>query len=232
MRTTVIIGGSSGIGAQLVRTLASPQHQVIATYNRHEPDSKEEFVSYHHLDVLDDVFQLEFLPDTIDGLVYCPGTINLRPFARIKPEDFLLDFRLQAVGAVKVIQACLTRLKNGTNPSILLFSSVATQVGMPFHTLVGVSKGAIEGLARSLAAELAPFIRVNCIAPSLTDTPLAGSLLNSPEKQQANAQRHPLKKIGKPGDIADMASFLLSAQAAWITGQVFHVDGGMSTLRI
>jgi len=157
--------------------------------------------------------------------------VNLKPFARVKPEDFVSDFQLQLVGAVKVIQASLPKLKNANSPSIVLFSTVAVQTGFNFHSLVASSKGAVEGFTRALAAEFAPKIRVNCIAPSITDTPLAGSLLNTDEKKEANAQRHPLKKIGKPEDLANLAAFLLSEKSSWITGQVLHVDGGMSSLR-
>ena len=165
-------------------------------------------------------------------MVYCPGAISLRPFARIKPEEFISDFNLQVIGAVKTIQAALNKLKTGTNPSIVLYSTVAVQLGLNFHTQVSISKGAIEGLTKSLSAELAPTIRVNCIAPSLTDTPLAASLLNSEQKIEANAQRHPLKRVGKAEDIASMTEFLLSDKASWITGQIFHVDGGMSTVNV
>ena len=125
----------------------------------------------------------------------------------------------------------LPRLKKSGNASIVLFSTVAVQSGLPFHTQVAASKGALEGLTKALAAELAPTIRVNCIAPSLTDTPLAASLLNTEQKKEAIALRHPLKRIGTAGDIANMASFLLSPKASWITGQILHVDGGMSSLK-
>jgi NAD(P)-dependent dehydrogenase (short-subunit alcohol dehydrogenase family) len=175
---------------------------------------------------------LSFTPDILDGLVYCPGAVNLKPFARIKPEDFISDYQLQLIGAVKVIQACLPKLKNASNPSIVLFSTVAVQTGFNFHSLVASSKGAVEGLTKALAAEFAPKIRVNCIAPSITDTPLAGALLNSVEKKEANAQRHPLKKIGKPEDLANLAEFLLSEKSGWITGQIIHSDGGMSSLKV
>lgn len=135
--------------------------------------------------------------------LYCPGSIQLKPFARIKAEDFAQDFQLQVIGAIRVIQQVLPILKASPQASIVLFSTVAVQTGFTFHTQVATSKGAIEGLTKALAAELAPKIRVNCIAPSITDTPLAGTLLSTPEKKEANAQRHPLKKIGAPEDIAE-----------------------------
>jgi NAD(P)-dependent dehydrogenase (short-subunit alcohol dehydrogenase family) len=184
------------------------------------------------LNVLDDQLNLSSLPESIDGLVYCPGAINLRPFARIQANDFVDDFNLQVTGAIKVIQACLPALKKSGNASIILFSTVAVQLGLNFHTQVAVSKGAIEGLTKALSAELAPTIRVNCIAPSLTDTPLAAGLLNTEQKIEANAQRHPLKRIGTAQDIAEMTCFLLSSKSSWITGQILHVDGGMSTVKI
>ena len=165
-------------------------------------------------------------------MVYCVGAIQLKPFHRISSDDFLNDYQKQVVGAIKIIQYCLPKLKLSDNPSIVLFSTVAVQLGFPFHSMVASSKGAVEGLTKALAAELAPKIRVNCIAPSITNTPLAAGLLNTDEKIAANAQRHPLKKIGQPNDVAKMAEFLLSDDAAWMTGQILHVDGGMSTLKI
>jgi len=172
------------------------------------------------------------LPDGLHGVVYCPGTIRLKPIQRLTREDFLEDLQINFLGAVHVIQACLPNLKKSpTGASILLFSTVAVTTGMPFHASIAGAKGAVEGLTRSLAAELAPRIRVNAIAPSLTDTPLAAGLLSSEEKRQAAAERHPMKRIGSAQDIARLALFLLSDDAGWITGQVFHADGGMSALR-
>lgn len=168
----------------------------------------------------------------IDGLVYCPGSIHLRPFERIKPSDFTADYELQVVGAIKVIQAVLPYLKRSDKASIVLFSTLAVQTGLPFHTQVSASKGAIEGLCRALAAEFAPKIRVNCIAPSLTDTPLANSLLNTEQKREANALRHPLKRIGTSEDIANLTEFLLTEKSSWITGQIHAIDGGLSVLKV
>jgi NAD(P)-dependent dehydrogenase (short-subunit alcohol dehydrogenase family) len=155
-----------------------------------------------------------------------------KAFKRIKPEEFVEDYQLQTIGAIKSIQAVLPKMKNVENAAIVLFSTVAVQTGFNFHTQVAASKGAIEGLVRSLAAELAPHIRVNGIAPSITDTPLAARLLNSDEKKKLNAERHPLKKIGTPADIAAGVEFLLSEKSSWVTGQIMHVDGGMSAIRI
>lgn len=231
MQNYLIIGGSSGIGAELIQQLTQAGHQVFATYNQHLPAVENALVHYQQLNVLDELFTLDFLPDELNGFVYCPGSINLRPFERIKPADFETDYRLQVVGAIKLLQQVLPKLKKSSNASVVLFSTVAVQVGLPFHTQVAASKGAIEGLTKALAAELAPTIRVNCIAPSLTDTPLAASLLNNEQKKEANALRHPLKRVGTTADIANMASFLLSTNASWISGQVLHVDGGMSTLK-
>lgn len=231
MKNYVIVGGSSGIGAQLALQLAQAGNRVYATYNKNLPVADNEAISYHALNVLDAEPDFSFLPDTVDGLVYCPGSISLRPFARIKPDDFLNDYSLNVTGAVKALQAALPKLKNAAQPSVVFFSTVAVQTGLTFHTQVAASKGAIEGLTRALAAELAPKIRVNCIAPSLTDTPLSAALLSTPEKRDAGAQRHPLKKVGTAADIANMAQFLLSDNAAFITGQILHVDGGLAALR-
>jgi NAD(P)-dependent dehydrogenase (short-subunit alcohol dehydrogenase family) len=227
----LIIGGSSGIGQQLATQLSKSGIQVIATYNRNKPTAEEPNIRFEHLDVLEETPSMNFLPDELAGIVYCPGSINLRPFERIKPGEFKTDYQLQVIGAIKVIQSVLPRLKKSDNASIVLFSTVAVQSGLPFHTQVAASKGALEGLTKALAAEYAPKIRVNCIAPSLIDTPLAASLLNNQQRKEANALRHPLKRIGTTEDIANMAAFLLSTQASWITGQIFHVDGGMSSLK-
>ena len=231
MQNYLIIGGSSGIGQELVSQLAGSGKQVIATFNTNKPVSESQGISYHHLNVLDETLSVDFLPDGLAGLVYCPGSINLRPFERIKPADFEADYKLQVLGAIKLIQLALPRLRKSENASIVLFSTVAVQSGLPFHTQVATSKGALEGLTKALAAEFAPKIRVNCIAPSLTNTNLAASLLNTEQKMDANAQRHPLKRIGTTEDIANMAAFLLSEKASWITGQIMHVDGGMSSIK-
>lgn len=230
MKNFLVIGHSSGIGAALSNTLAE-KHRVYGTHYTHAPGTVPHNVSSHYLDVLEASIDLSFLPERLDGLAYCVGAIQLKPFLRLKEEDFIQDYKLQVTGAVKVIQACLPRLKQSGQASIVLFSTVAVKTGFGFHSLVSSSKGAIEGLGRALAAELAPAIRVNCIAPSITQTPLAAGLLNTPEKIEANAQRHPLKRIGQPHDVAAMAAFLLEDTGSWMTGQVLHMDGGMSSIR-
>lgn len=231
MKNYLIIGGSSGIGKSLTQVLVESGHQVFATYNKHRQEDTNPNIHYSFLDVMEDTMDLDFLPDRLDGIVYCPGSINLKPFSRIKPIAFTADFNLQVLGAIKVLQTVLPKLKAAKNPSVVLFSTVAVQLGFNFHTQVATSKGAIEGLTRSLAAEWAPAIRVNAIAPSLTDTPLAGKLLSSDEKKAANAERHPMKKIGAPKEIAEMAAFLLSDKSSWMTGQVIALDGGMSRIK-
>jgi len=231
MSNYFIVGASSGIGKQLGLQLSQAGHNVFGTYFKNGADLKDSSIEFHQLNVLDDDINVDFLPPSIDSLVYCPGSINLKPFTRIQASEFVADFNLQVLGAIKIIQAVLPRLKNSDQASILLFSSAAVQTGLNFHSQVSTSKGAIEGLTRALAAEFAPKIRVNCIAPSLTDTPLAHSLLNTEQKKEANAQRHPLKRIGTPEDIANLAQFLISDKSGWITGQIIHIDGGISTLR-
>jgi len=230
MKNILVIGGSTGIGLQLVKNI-SENNRVYATYNQHLVNDFDH-ATFHPLNVLDSQFDLSFLPETIDGIAYCVGAINLKPFARISEDDFINDYKKQVGGAIRIIQALLPKLKMSEQASIVLFSTIAVQTGFPFHTLVASSKGAIEGLTKALAAEFAPKIRVNCIAPSITDTPLAAALLNTDEKKMANAQRHPLKQVGEASDIAGMAEFLLTSKSKWITGQIFHVDGGMSTLKV
>ena len=232
MKNYLIVGGSSGIGKALVEKLSSQGHTLYVTYNATEVRSTKDNVNYHHLDVTQEILDLSFLPDGLDGVVYCPGSINLLPFHRIKPDNFLEDYNLQVIGAVRILQQVLSKLKKSGSPSVLLFSTVAVQTGFNFHSQVAASKGAIEGLTRSLAAEWAPKIRVNAIAPSITNTPLAAKFLSTEEKIKANADRHPLKKIGTPLDIANTASFLLSEDTSWITGQILTVDGGISSLKV
>lgn len=231
MKNFLIIGHSSGIGAALAEIL-SKDNNVYGTYFSHPITSNSKNISSHYFNVLDEETDVSFLPDSLDGIAYCPGAINLKPFSRLKEGDFINDFKLQVTGAIKVIQACLPKLKNSNNASIVLFSTVAVKMGFNFHSMVSTSKGAIEGLTKALAAEFAPNIRVNCIAPSITQTPLAGNLLNTPEKIEANAHRHPLKRIGNPSDIAIMAEFLLTDKSNWITGQIINIDGGISSIRM
>ena len=225
----LVIGGSSGIGLSTVEKLLSKGHEVTATFNNTKPALNHDQLHFYPLDVLEAKLDLDFLDQPINGLVYCPGQINLKPFRAIKPELFIKDYELQVVGFVKVLQAVTAKLvKEGS--SIVLFSTVATQMGFNFNSLVSSSKGAIEGLTKSLAAELAPNIRVNAIAPSIVHTPLSEKLLNTEEKIKINAERHPLKRIGESKDIAELAVFLLSENSSWITGQIIHIDGGKSSI--
>lgn len=228
----VVIGGSSGIGLDIVRLLTQ-SNQRVTVISRSIPAINElKAVRHVSLDITRDELGASLLPDRIQGLVYCPGSIHLRPFHRLKAEDFLSDLEINLLGAVKAIQACLPGLKKADAPaSIVLFSTVAVKTGMPFHASIASAKGAIEGLTRSLAAEFAPRIRVNAIAPSLTDTSLAKALLSDDGKRAAAAERHPLKRVGTPADIAAAAKFLLDDSASWITGQIIAVDGGMGAIR-
>jgi NAD(P)-dependent dehydrogenase (short-subunit alcohol dehydrogenase family) len=230
MNTYVVIGASKGIGLSTAMQLAQ-HHQVIATYNSNTHVLPLPNITWVPLNILDADINWSFIPSAINGLVYCPGAILLKPFARIPVTDFEADYKLQVIGAVKAMQACLPALKAGGNSSIVLFSTVAVQTGFNFHSVVSASKGAIEGITKALAAELAPSIRVNAIAPSITNTPLAAALLNTPEKVEANAQRHPLKFLPEPSQVAATAAWLLSEQANIITGQVIHADAGIGSLK-
>ena len=231
MKNYLVIGSSTGIGEAITLQLSNT-HKVFGTYYNNQPSFINEYISSHYLNVLDENYNLDFLPDSLDGIVYCVGAISLKPFSRINSNEFIEDYKLQVLGAIKIIQQCLPKLKNVESASIVMFSTVAVQNGFNFHSIVSSSKGAIEGLTKALSAELAPKIRVNCIAPSLTLTPLSSGLLNTPEKIEANAQRNPLKKLGTAADVANAALFLLTDQSAWVTGQIFHIDGGMSTIKL
>lgn len=223
-KNIVIVGGNSGIGKATVKVLKE-QGANLYLYSK-SGDGTEA------LDTSKDFEEIPNLPDVIDGVVYCPGTINLKPFHRISIGDFQQELEINFLGAVRVLQACMKGLKKSGQGSVVLYSTVAVQTGMGFHSGIASAKGAIEGLTRSLAAEWAPsHIRVNAIAPSLTDTPLASSLLSTEEKKEASNKRHPLGRIGTPEDIAVSTVFLLSPQSSWMTGQILHLDGGMSVLK-
>lgn len=230
MKNILLIGGSYGIGYEIAKELQNDHTIFIASRTNENLSNLK--VTHIPFDAATDVFDSSKLPDCIDGLVYCPGTINLRPFRGLKLETFESDMQLNFFSMVKVIQSILPQLTASDQSSIVLFSSVAASTGMPFHTSVAAAKGAIEGFAKALAAEYAPKIRVNVIAPSLTDTPLADKFLNNDEKREKSALRHPLKRVGTTQDIAQMASFLLDDKSSWISGQVYNVDGGMSTLLV
>ena len=232
-KNILVVGGSSGIGLELVRLLNGQQHNVYVGSRSKGGLEQMSHAQHLTLDVTVEGIELKTLPEVIHGLVYCPGSIVLKPFQRLTVEDFMEDYQINLLGAVKVIQSCLKRMKKSpTGASIVLFSTVAVKTGMAFHASVASAKGAVEGLTRSLAAEFAPRIRVNAIAPSLTDTPLAQTLLSNDAKRHAAADRHPLKRLGSAEDMARLAALLLSDDAAWMTGQILHLDGGMSSLRV
>lgn len=229
MKNFVIIGGSSGIGEAIVNILENKGHNILASYNTNFNENRTN-VNYVNLDVVSGELNETDLPEEIHGLAYCPGSINLKPFHRFKQEDFLSDFELQVLGATKIIKQLLTRMKKTEGASIVLFSTVAVQTGFTFHSQVAISKGAIEGLTRALAAEFAPSIRVNAIAPALTKTKLSEKLLNTPEKIEHHSSKNPLKRIGDPQDLAEAACFLLSEKSSWVTGQIININGGFGNL--
>ena len=227
MSNLLIVGASSAVGQALVDGL-EPSHWVWTSSRGPMPERAERHLTW---DATAGDFPVDQLPETLEGLVYCPGSIRLQPFSRLRDEDFRVDFEVNLLGAVRVLRAVLPSLKAADRASVVLFSTVAVGTGMPMHASIAAAKGAVEGLTRSLAAELAPGIRVNAIAPSLTDTPLAAGLLRSERQRAAAAERHPLGRIGQPSDLAATARFLLSEEAGWVTGQVLNVDGGMGALR-
>jgi NAD(P)-dependent dehydrogenase (short-subunit alcohol dehydrogenase family) len=228
-KTYVIVGASSGIGYAVASALLAGGNTVI-TLSRNTPALTGN--THYTFDLSTDDLATIPLPEQIHGLMYAPGSINLKPFRGLKRSDFEHEFAINALGAVDVLQWAQKTLTATPGASVVLFSTVAVTQGMPFHASVAAAKGAVEGLTRSLAAEWAPKVRVNAIAPSLTNTPLAERLLNNEAKQEAAAKRHPLQRVGTPEDIANAALFLLSEQSSWITGQILGVDGGMSALKI
>ena len=228
MKSIIVIGGSKGIGKALISSLLSSYDNII-NISRTEPEISSGNVTHYACDILTDD-----LPDieSVDGLVYCPGSINLKPINRLSIEDFQNDFNINVIGAVKAVQKYLPALKKGNNPSIVMFSTVAAKLGMPFHASVAASKSAIEGLTKSLGAELAPTVRVNAIAPTVTNTELASKLLRNDSMIEKMNERHPLKKILQPEEVANMAAFLLSDKAASLSGQVFEMDCGIVSFKI
>jgi len=228
-KNILIIGASSGIGHALAKQLEN-QGATLFTASRTAPEG---ITSTHtELDITGEIDNLQ-IPDELHGLVYCAGSINLKPFARLKMKDFENDFQINVLGAVKVIQHSLKALKKAETSSIVLFSTVASKVGMNFNASIATAKSAVEGLAQSLAAELASQnTRVNVLAPSLTDTPLAKSLLSTEDKKEASGKRHPLGRVGTAEDLASAAAFLLSDESTWITGQIVGVDGGMGKIKL
>lgn len=227
MKKIVVIGGSKGIGSAIVKSLVD-SNQVI-NISRSVPLLSHKNLTHFSCDILSDE-----LPniEQIDTLIYCPGSINLKPISRLSLDDFRTDFEINVVAAVKAIQHFLPALKKGTNSSILLFSTVAAKLGMPFHASVAAAKAGVEGLTKSLGAELAPTIRVNAIAPTVTDTDLAAKLLRNERMIESITERHPLKKFLHPDEVADMATFLISDKARSISGQIFELDCGIVSFKI
>lgn len=229
-KNILLIGGSYGIGKAIVSNLQHEYNLYVAS--RTSDDLSGLNISHITFDALTDELDASQLPEQLDGLVYCPGSIDLKPFKRLKREVFAHDIQINYLSLVKVVQAVLPLLKSSPQASLVFFSTVAVKVGMPFHTSIAAAKGAVEGFAKALAAEYAPAVRVNVIAPSLTDTPLASKLLSNELKKEKMGERHPLKRVGEAKDIANITEFLLSEKSNWITGQVIGVDGGMSTLNV
>ena len=228
-KNILIIGASSDIGLEISKLATADGHNIYATSrddaNANNFDNFIQLDPNKSLDVLDD------LPEDIDGLVYCPGTINLRSLQRLTLEDIKNEMEVNFYGAFNIIKKVLPNLKKNDGASVVLFSTVAVKTGMPMHSSIAAAKGALEGLAKSLAAELAPRVAINCVAPSIVDTKLAANILSTDERKQASADRHPLKTIGSINSIANSAYFLLQAKENWISGQIFRPDGGLSALK-
>ena len=225
MKHYLIIGGATGIGHALLELLNAKAYHTVSINRNGNTIARERYAC----DIAKDILPILEIP--IDGLIYMPGTIVLKPFKALTDEDFTRDWNINFMGAVRVIRNYLPLLTKSGNASIVLFSSVAVQTGMAFHSSIAAAKGAIEGYTRAMAAELAPTVRVNAIAPSLTLSPLSAKLTDSASKMTLSKERHPLKTIGNAEDIASMAAYLMSEQAAFITGQIIKIDGGLSSIR-
>ena len=227
MKTIIVIGGSKGIGKATIHKLLN--HSKVINISRTVPEHEHANLTHFTCDVTkDELPEIE----SADGLIYCPGSINLKPISRLSIDDFKNDFDINVLGAVKAIQKYLSVLKNGDKPAIVLFSTVAAKLGMPFHASIAASKSGVEGLVKSLGAELAPTIRINAIAPTVTDTDLASKLLRNDKMIENITDRHPLKKFLNPEEVADMAEFLISEKAASMSGQVFEMDCGIVSFKI
>ncbi|MGO4818916.1 SDR family NAD(P)-dependent oxidoreductase [Flavobacterium sp. W22_SRS_FP1] len=227
MKNIVIIGGSKGIGNAIL--LQQLENNLVHNISRNAPEVSHPNLTHYQLDVLkDELPTIEY----IDTLIYCPGSINLKPIGSLSIEDFRNDFEINVIGAVKTIQKYLAVLKKGTDPSIVLFSTVAVKLGMPFHASIATAKAGIEGLVKSLGAELASVVRVNAIAPTITETSLSAGILRNDRMKENMVERHPMKNYLKPQEVAEMANFLISEKAKSISGQVFEMDYGIVSFKI
>ncbi len=228
-KNILIIGGSSGIGLALAELLAPHNNIIVASRTAESIAGLD--VKHISYDATQDDLDASLLPEVLHGFVYCPGSINLRPFKGLKLDAFQSDFEINLLGAVRSLKSVLNQLSASRNASVVFFSTVAVQTGMPFHSSVAASKGAIEGLARSLAAEFAPKIRVNAIAPSLVDTPMASKFLNNEVKIEKANGRHPLGRVGNAKEMAQASAFLLGEESSWMTGKILQLDGGIGNLK-
>ena len=228
MKNIVIIGGSKGIGFEILKQQLANNNQVY-NISRNAPQVSNPNLKHFELNVLTDT-----LPEieNIDTLIYCPGSINLKPIGSLSIDDFRNDFEINVIGAVKAIQKYLPLLKKGVNPSIVLFSTVAVKLGMPYHASVATAKAGVEGLVKSLGAELASVVRVNAIAPTITETTLAANILRNDRMKENMVERHPMKNYLKPEEVANMANFLMSENAKSISGQIFEMDYGLVTFKM
>jgi len=220
MKNILLIGANSSLSKNLVKNYNDK-------YNFIKMSRNTEFSDVENFDLFDETTYFDHDID-LDGLIYFPGTINLKQFERLNIVDFEEDFKVNVLGIIKILKYYKKKLNK--NSSIVLFSTVATKIGMPFHSSTSMVKSAVNGITISLAAEWSPDIRVNCISPSLFESKMASKFFSSQKSVERISNNHPLKRTGKPEDITSMINFLISDESSWITGQNLSVDGGISTL--
>lgn len=227
MRNILIIGVHSTIAQKLYEQLSADSNNIVYTTSRTEFDNK----NHQIIAPLDDELNMESIPEELHELYYFPGSINLKPFSSLRLKHFQNDLNINVLGFVNILNQVIKPLING-NGSVVAFSSVAASIGLQYHASVSLSKGALEGFIKAMAAEYIGKVRFNSVALSLSDTQMAERLLNSDSKKELAEERNPMNKIGEPNKIASFAKFINSNTNDWMTGETLHLDGGMKSIKV